>query len=119
MDKAPKGFLFLILLITLIVVFYRYQQYVVDKNFILNVNTVCDPNIENCFTADCLPGTDSECDTTPYKKVKILDRYAPKCLEEHNCSSFSCEKYNSNCYVTYCSPDTLENGEKCLESINK
>ena len=115
MNKKTKYFIYFAILITLVVIFYGYQQYIVDKNFLIDVNTVCNPKTENCFVSDCSPKTDSECDITPYKKIEVLDIYAPKCLEEHNCSVFSCDNKNeSDCSVTYCSSDTLEDGEKCL-----
>jgi hypothetical protein len=117
MNRRAKYFLYFIVLITCVVVFYRYQQYVVNKNFVLKVNTVCDTNTESCFVADCSPENDTECDVTPYKKVEILDAYAPKCLEEHNCPAFSCENSEDKCSVSYCSSDITESGEKCLEII--
>ena len=112
--KQAKYFIYFLILVTLVVIFNRYQQYVYNKNFILDVNTVCDPTIEQCFISDCTPGTDS-CDITPYKKVEILDLYAPKCLEEHSCSIFTCEEKKGDCSITYCSAENTVDGEKCLE----
>ena len=120
MSKNPKYFIIFILLVTLIIVLYRYQQYIVSRNFTLEINTVCDAKTENCFVADCSIENDPECDTTTYKKVEILDNYAPKCLEEHACEAFSCDQIKDNCSITYCSSSTLEDGEKCAEPlINK
>ena len=101
--------LFIVLLI--IVVAYRYNQYVLNKNFLLEVNATCDKNIENCFLSDCEP--DMGCDPTPYKKIEIQSNQSPWCMEEHTCPSFYC-KDNNTCKVTYCSATSLEDGEKCL-----
>ena len=118
MNKGTKLFLALIILATLLVVFNRYQQYIINRNFVLNIDTVCSPDIEKCFTMDCSPADDPECDDTPYKKVEILEINAPKCLEEHNCSDFACDPGDILCSITFCSDNVLEDGEKCVESIN-
>lgn len=117
MNKEARYFLYFILLMTLVVIFYRYQQYVIKEKFILKVNTACNSINESCFVADCSSEDDTECDVVPYKKVDILNAYAPKCLQEHSCSEFSCESSESECSITYCSSDTVEFGEKCSEFI--
>lgn len=114
MNKDTKFFIFGIIVLMMIIGAIRYDQYVIQRNFILDVNTSCDPTTESCFVWDCDPKTDEECDQTPYKKVEILEREAPKCLEEHECENFTCEGKDS-CTVTYCSEDTIveEEGEVC------
>ena len=115
--NKKKGHLFVLLLVGLIVVVgMRYKQYIFDRHFQLKVSAVCNPETEKCFVSDCLPESDQECDTTPYKKVEIIDSFAPTCLEEHTCEYFSCDKISSDkCSVTYCSQDVLEEGEVCLD----
>jgi hypothetical protein len=97
---------------------YRYYQYVIKKNFILEINTTCDPKTEKCFS----PSTDLGFFDTSYKKIRIIENYAPKCLEEHSCESFNCPNnwQNTNiCQTTYCSDDTKNEGEECLnETVN-
>src|ERR1035437_1576702 len=115
MNKSTTYLLIFLFIILFIITGYRYKEYVRDKNFTLEVNTVCDINNEKCFVSDC-SADDSECDTTPYKKVEILANQAPKCLEEHNCSSFSCES-RKKCSVTYCNVNSIENGEKCATQV--
>jgi hypothetical protein len=92
---------------------YRYEEYLVKRNFIMVANVPCDPSTEACFALDCDPG-DAECEATPYKKAEILASEAPACVEEHTCESFSCDGASS-CSVTYCAEDTLEDGELCVE----
>lgn len=113
MNKNTKFFLVVLLVLILIVVGYRYKQYYLDRNFLIEVNTVCDIESENCFVADCSIEEDPDCDDTPYKKVKILANEAPACLEEHTCEVFSCEE-KENCSVIYCSDESLEDGERCF-----
>ncbi len=118
MNKETKFFLLFIIFVTLVVVIHRYDEYIINRNFILDVDSACDPTSESCFVADCSPIDDSTCDDTPYKKVKILDSVAPKCLEEHSCSNFLCSN-NNNCSVIYCSKNNLNSGEKCTELLTQ
>ena len=114
MKKETKIFLLLIIFATFVVVSFRYTEYIIHKNFILNVNMSCNPSFEICFVSDCSPENDPKCDVTPYKKIKILDSIAPQCLEEHTCAQFLCSK-NSNCLITNCSLDNVKGGEKCIQ----
>jgi hypothetical protein len=114
MSKLSKYLFIIMMLALLCVVGYRYYGYVYMKNFLIDVNAVCDPKRQSCFVADCDPA-DSECDTTPYIKVELLAHDAPVCLEEHSCQTFSCSGL-SNCTITTCSSESLSDGEKCFET---
>lgn len=96
-----------------VIVFQRYEQYVKEGRFVVEANTACSSEEGKCFVADCVAG-EADCDTTPYKKVSIYKHDAPKCLLEHSCDTFSCPSGAGDCGITYCSPDTIEDGEKCL-----
>lgn len=111
MNKLSKYFFVVMIFSLMSVVAYRYYEYVYRQNFLLETNISCDPATASCFVADCL--SEIECDKTPYEKIEILARDAPKCLEEHDCENFSCTEINS-CKVTYCSTDSLTEGEKCV-----
>jgi hypothetical protein len=109
-------FIFLVCLI-LIAVGYRFKEYLIDRSFILELNTVCDPKMENCFNST----TDLSFGQNPYEKVKITASYAPKCLEEHDCDNFSCPTVLKNtevCEITYCSDTTKVDGENCTTQTN-
>lgn len=90
----------------------RYKQYITEGNFLLTTNASCTPSTEKCFKESADLGFISG----PYKKVEILKRYAPKCLEEHNCDKFNCENIPENsCKIAYCSEDTKADGEQCYQ----
>ncbi len=108
-------FPFLVAALVVTVTNSRYSDYIRDRNFPLTVNTLCDVSIEPCFISDCSPD-EPDCDTEPYKKVEILRRDAPKCLEEHNCSSFVCPFDAQDCSVSVCDSQSVEEGEKCYET---
>lgn len=99
------------------VVAYRYYDYVVERNFTLDVYTNCDPTAHSCFNLTD-PSLGYGFEDGPYEKVNITAKYAPACLEEHTCSSFSCAGISeSKCSITYCSADTLSDGEACTNTM--
>lgn len=113
MNIFPRYFFALVIICISLIVGYRFHQYMVERNFVIEVNTTCDSKVENCFSAS----EDLSFGQNPYKKVKIIAHYAPKCLEEHNCESFTCPNdvgNSSECEITYCSNDTKVDGEECL-----
>jgi hypothetical protein len=112
MDKAQKYWLLFFIFAVLVVAGYRYQQYILQENFLLEVNTTCDPAVDSCFVVDCSPEEDPFCDTTPYKKIEIKTYEAPECLQEHICENFSCTG-KETCTETFCSDEVLEDGESC------
>ena len=97
------------------VVSYRYYDYMVQSNYVLTVQTVCDPSVDKCFVTECDIESGANCDLTPYKKVAVRAAEAPACLAEHSCTNFECvETDMPTCVITYCEKGTLENGEVCL-----
>jgi len=119
MKKNIKYLILITPILFLIVSLYRFEQYMVNKNFVIDVNTLCDPSTENCFDST----NDLSFGQNPYKKVEIIARYAPKCLEEHTCESFVCPDNLNNpndCIITYCSAETKVDGESCVnDKYNK
>lgn len=97
------------------VIGYRFDQYQLRHNYLVDANVPCNPATEKCFASDCSPKDDLSCDTSPYKKVEIRASAAPACMEEHTCSTFECAP-GTDCSVTYCSADALDSGEKCLSN---
>jgi hypothetical protein len=111
--KSINNLILIFIIVILLVGGYRYYQYMIKKNFILEMNTICDVKTEKCFS----PSPDLGFLDTPYKKVSIIANLAPRCLEEHNCESFSCSNISDDpniCAITYCSDDTKDSGEECL-----
>lgn len=111
-------FIAVIILIILLIGSYRYYQYMVERNFVIEVNTICDPQKDTCFSAT----DDLSYGQNPYEKLTLTARYVSQCLEEHTCNSFSCPRVlekSSICEVTYCSDDTKIDGEECVGPTNK
>lgn len=108
---TSRYFILMILVVVVAVFGYRFNAYVLEKDYTILANTICDPLTESCFVADCDPDEDSDCDISPYKKVEILAHEAPACLLEHTCEQFACS--TESCVVTECSEEDLEEGEVC------
>lgn len=100
-------------IIVLVTVIVRYDQYVNKKDFLLFTTESCNPHLEFCFVAACSPEEDPECDITPYKKITMPADKAPSCLFEHTCENFICNPYD-RCETTYCSENSIEIGEGCI-----
>ena len=113
MKNVPTILLALSIIVILGIAWYRYDQYVVKRNFITYAAVPCSAEEGTCFVMDCSPEEDEDCDITPYKKVEVLASEAPKCIEEHMCESFTCPLGSATCTETFCADDTLEDGEAC------
>ena len=114
MSNRNKSLAFLIFLIIAVfaIVGYRFQNYYITRDYVLNVFTPCDPTAHSCFAAD-ESIADPSFQTGPCEKVEIIAHYVPPCLEEHTCKDFSCEGITS-CKISYCSNDLLDVGESCI-----
>ena len=104
-------FLILLIIAVVVVVGYRFEQYYIARDYVVNVFTECDSTTHSCFIADQATA-DPAFQTGPYEKVTITAHDVPSCLEEHTCTNFSCDGIQS-CTITYCSSDVLEDGESC------
>jgi hypothetical protein len=89
-----------------------FVKYRVKQDFLIFAHTTCDTQTTSCFVADCDPDTDTECDQTPYAKVWVPAKSAPKCLLENNCEDFICNS-EQGCKLINCSDDQLGEGEVC------
>jgi hypothetical protein len=103
----------IVMILVIIVGAYRTYEYIVRKNFIIEVDTVCNPEINSCFSSEEL-----NFGQNPYEKVKIMAKYADSCLYEHTCEQFSCgELSDESCEITFCSDQTVIEGETCVGEI--
>lgn len=91
----------------------RFADYVWAKNTTFFVYIPCDSSVESCFISD-EDYAWFEFQLEPYKKIEVVEKYAPFCLQEHNCESFSCSNIET-CVETLCDDSVLEEGESCVE----
>jgi hypothetical protein len=93
----------------------RFADYVWAKNTVLEVYAPCDTTTESCFISD-EENAWLDFQLEPYKKIQIVERDAPFCLEEHNCTEFSCAGIE-NCHEELCDESTIEEGEFCFDGV--
>lgn len=107
--------LLVLLLATLAAIGGRFYGYVVAKDFTAYFYGDCDAETSSCFVADCDPA-DPLCDSTPYTKLAVPFTNTPSCLLEYACEDFSCQE-TTGCEETFCSDDSLEDGEICTSPL--
>lgn len=110
--NKPIKFLMYLGLFILFLTGHNFARYFVFKDYPLNVFTACDPNRYVCFEKVADDPSFSFY-SGPYLKVEISAKYAPSCLDEHDCVNFTCEDIPGFCKITYCSEEDLEEGEMC------
>ncbi|MEI9966813.1 MAG: hypothetical protein WDN67_04240 [Candidatus Moraniibacteriota bacterium] len=99
---------------------FTYYKYVIERNYVVKLQTPCDPTTEICYVSYCDPeAEDAECtgnaeeDTTYYK---ILYRKAvniPACEPalEGDCDKvYTCSEEEDACELISCDPSALEEG---------
>jgi len=111
-SRVSGWFLLCILLGIIIVLGHNFYRYYLEKSYIVNAVSVCDPQQHSCFEADPnVPNPDLPIPV--YEKIEVTAADAPACLDEHSCPNFSCVNAHGTCTITYCSTDNLEDGEAC------
>lgn len=87
-----------------------YFHFIIERTYEVSKQVPCDPKTDSCFVSDC-EANDSTCDSTrTYKKIVAPAKYAGLDYEK-----FICEAGNLHCKIITCSPETVEDGEKCFQ----
>lgn len=85
---------------------FSYINYFENRDFIMNLESSCDPAVESCFQRDC---SEEECPPNSLEVYKYVD--VPAWFFER-CSENSCKKEcienPDQCEFTYCDPDSEE-----------
>ena len=108
MDNRTKTIFAIFLLSVLLVTFFVYKKYFLDKDYPVYAEVPCDPVTEVCFVYHCDSETDectgvAEEDTTYYKKIERSAASFPSCdPNEEACTATSCDGNDVGCIVTFC-----------------
>lgn len=108
MRALPKALIVVVVLATILL---RFEQYEVEREYVVYSTAPCDQSEQSCFVWDC-DIEDPDCDPTPYLKIEAPAHSLPECLTEASCEDFVCDE-SQNCSISQCSHDTLEEGEIC------
>ncbi len=124
-QKGSKIFYTIISLLIIGSIAVTFYKIVVMKDYQVIATTSCNPELEKCFKAECDPTDDDSCPqnieerATYYKKISkkaSVILLCEKTTEKNGCNEeLSCTAGELSCSYTYCSPDSLEEGEQCAE----
>jgi hypothetical protein len=101
-------------LVVISAVAWKYYDFVLQANYLVHDVIECDPSLESCFKWDC-DTSDPECDVEPYAKIEKLATNI-SCIDGA-CEPLQCEEDEADCSVTYCSMETLEEEEICIQTV--
>ncbi len=101
----------LILVIFLGVLAFRFEEYLIARNYTLFAHVPCDASNTVCFSNICDYESDPECTEEIFSKVQISAREAPSCVVENNCDANICS--HVSCIQLSCNSDNTEDYEKC------
>ncbi len=90
----------------LIAASFSYVNYFENKDFVMNLESPCDPQTESCFYRNC---SEEECPPNQlevYKYVDVPAWFFEKC-SENSCFQ-ECLDNTENCEFTYCDPESVE-----------
>ena len=115
MDRKSKYLIWGFTLIFVLSVGWGYKNFIVDRNFVINSTTECDPYAESCFVW-CEDGV---CEEDYYKKIAKKAVTIPVCNPaEEECEPLSCGLGEEGCAITLCSAETVEEGEACTNLLD-
>lgn len=114
MDNRTKIVFAIFLLSILLLTFFVYKKYFLDKDYSVYAEVPCDPVTEVCFVYHCDTEVE-ECtgvieeDTSYYKKIERSAESFPLCdPNEEGCVVSVCAENDSKCTVTFCDPSDSE-----------
>ena len=110
MDKKSKYLIFGLTLISVVSLYWNYRVFFVERDFLVDSTTTCDPAVEICFMW-CEEG---ECEEEYYKKITKRAYNIPVCnAAQEECESLVCEMDEEDCTIVYCAVDTVQDQEVC------
>lgn len=118
MQRSSKIILIVVAVVIVLIAGFKYDQYMVRKDFMMVSLIPCTPEEGTCFVRDCggIASAVAGCDGAPYKKILLHASYMPPCLEDQDCpEDMPCPAGDTSCSFIFCSDETLDEDESCLE----
>jgi len=125
MDKKSKIFFIVFFLLIIGSIVATYWRIVVKKDYIIEAQTDCDPETEECFIWECDPNSNEEgeaCVEDPEENIwyyKVVQRKANKIPDydpekDENCEPWICEPEEKDCKEILCDEETaIEQEAEC------
>src|SRR3989344_9040705 len=108
MDKKSKYLIGGFVLICALSAYFGYRTFFIERNFVVENTTECNPSIEICFI-----WCEEKCEENYYKKISKKAYNISLCEDSLECKALICEPGEIDCKITYCSEDTVEKNEIC------
>lgn len=110
MDRKSKYLLWGFVFLTIAVAGWGYRTFFIERDFIVQSTTVCDPQTEICF----MRCEGDVCVNDYYKKIIKNARNIPVCNETiKKCEPLICESGEIDCKIISCSSESVEEEERC------
>lgn len=119
MDKKSKVLILIFLLLLFGSVAMSFYKIVIKMDYLITLETECDPAVNACFIFECSPEDDSECPENEAERIsyyQILTKKAynfPNCDFNENCPQPTCAEGETDCEITFCDETTKEEDQQC------
>jgi len=119
MDKKSKILIAVFLVLIAISVGVTYWRIMIQKDYVVEAQTDCDPYEEECFLWECDPEStvegeactgDPEEDSWYFKVVRRNASKIPLCDPEtdETCDPWTCEEGEKDCEEEFCTEENME-----------
>ncbi|MGB2791150.1 MAG: hypothetical protein WBC29_01205 [Candidatus Moraniibacteriota bacterium] len=121
-----RWFFWVFFLAVFLSVFATFYRVFIAKNYLVDIETACSPETEACFARDICDTEDQTCaegdtptGTSYYKTVErkafaFPEACASGSLDSPLCADLSCRSGEVDCTETFCSDETVPEGETCV-----
>jgi hypothetical protein len=91
----------------------KYLKFLVQQDYLLVIETSCDPTSEACFVFECENLATEGCE--PYKYIEVQAKPFSDNNLEYSDYGLQCEELDFPCEVIECSSENTVDGESCIE----
>jgi len=107
-------------------VFATFYRIFIARDYLVDIEVTCSPERSACFARDICDTEDESCgeedvptETSYYKTVErkayaFPEACASGSLDAPECADLSCRPGEAECTETFCSDDTVPEGETCV-----
>jgi hypothetical protein len=100
-----------------------FWRYVMRRDYIVQAQIDCDPEMEKCFVWECDPNSavegeactgDEESDIWYYKTFRRNAKNIPMCdPNDEDCTAYVCDPSEDDCSEELCTDENVPEGESC------
>lgn len=117
-DRPSKIVMGIVIVGIVVSLAFSVWRFFIQKDYLMEYKTSCDPMVESCFSEVCEEGSlEEDCDTSPYKIVRkdTHDLYKTCGTDVRDCREAQvCLPTDVPCDVLYCIQEQLTEGVRCV-----